>query len=247
MLTVGFPGTPAYVHENPGSEGLDRPWPKHQVFDWVSNESPHLVDITGNGKRELVCTRDGFYGFATYEAADPFSIWEFHPVSEQIAASRFGHGLGVGDTDGDGTLDRRTVFYDGLNLVSGLEVGFGGVWVGVWVGATPHLLFIPDRDGDDVPDGDPEVVLDGWGYQDTHETLNAFIWGPDGWLYGCHGVFTHSAVGKPGTPDDERVRINAAVWRYHPTREEFEVFAHGTSNPCESISTTTARRSSRRA
>ena len=45
------------------------------------------------------------------------------------------------------------------------------------------------------------MVLDGWGYQDTHETLNSFIWGPDGWLYGCQGVFTHSLVGKPGTPD----------------------------------------------
>ncbi|MCI0642343.1 MAG: DUF1080 domain-containing protein, partial [Gemmataceae bacterium] len=73
--------------------------------------------------------------------------------------------------------------------------------------------------------------LDGWGWQDTHETLNAFIWGPDGWLYGCHGVFTHSRVGKPGTPDKERVPLNAAVWRYHPTRHVFEVFAHGTSNP----------------
>jgi putative membrane-bound dehydrogenase-like protein len=131
------------------------------------------------------------------------------------------------DTNGDGTLDRRRVFAEGLNLVSGLEVGFGGVWVG----AAPHLLFIPDRDGDDVPDGEPEILLDGWGYQDTHETLNAFIWGPDGWLYGCHGVFTHSKVGKPGTPDDQRIRINAGVWRYHPTRHEFEVFAHGTSNP----------------
>ena len=80
------------------------------------------------------------------------------------------------DTDGDGSLDERTVFYEGLNLVSGLEVGFGGVWVG----AAPYLMFIPDRDGDDVPDGDPEILLDGWGYQDTHETLNAFIWGPDG-------------------------------------------------------------------
>jgi putative membrane-bound dehydrogenase-like protein len=131
------------------------------------------------------------------------------------------------DTDGDHVLDSRKVFVEGLNLVSGLEVGFGGVWVG----AAPQLLFIPDRDGDDVPDGPPEVLLDGWGFQDTHETLNAFIWGPDGWLYGCHGVFTHSAVGKPGTPDDERVRINAGVWRYHPVRHRFEVFAHGTSNP----------------
>lgn len=131
------------------------------------------------------------------------------------------------DVDNDGKFDTRKVFAEKLNLVSGLEVGFGGVWVG----SAPNLLFIPDRNHDDTPDGPPEVLLDGWGYQDTHETLNSFIWGPDGWLYGCHGVFTHSKVGKPGTPDAERVPINAGVWRYHPTRHQFEVFAHGTSNP----------------
>lgn len=131
------------------------------------------------------------------------------------------------DVDGDGKFDSRKVFADKLNLVSGLAVGFGGVWVG----AAPNFLFIPDKNGDDRPDGPPEVLLDGWGYHDTHETLNAFIWGPDGWLYGCHGVFTHSRVGKPGTPDDERVPLNAGIWRYHPTRHTFEVFASGTSNP----------------
>src|SRR5262245_43777147 len=131
------------------------------------------------------------------------------------------------DTDLNGSLDKRTVFYEGLNLVSGLEVGFGGVWVG----AAPYLLFIPDKDGDDKPDGEPVKLLDGWGWHDTHETLNAFIWGPDGWLYGCHGVFTHSKVGKPGTRDEDRVGLNAGIWRYHPVRHEFEVFAHGTSNP----------------
>ncbi|MEW4561978.1 PVC-type heme-binding CxxCH protein [Bremerella sp. JC770] len=131
------------------------------------------------------------------------------------------------DNDGDGKFDSRKVFYEGLNLVSGLEVGFGGVWVG----AAPYLLFIPDENGDDIPDGKPQVLLDGWGYQDTHETLNAFIWGPDGWLYGCHGVFTHSNVGKPGAPDSERERINAGIWRYHPLKHTFEVFCHGTSNP----------------
>ncbi len=131
------------------------------------------------------------------------------------------------DTDDDGQFDTRKVFAERLNLVSGLEIGFGGVWVG----AAPNLLFIPDANRDDVPDGPPQVLLDGWGYQDTHETLNTFIWGPDGWLYGCHGVFTHSKVGKPGTPDAQRVPINAGIWRYHPTRHEFEVFAQGTSNP----------------
>ena len=131
------------------------------------------------------------------------------------------------DTDGDGHFDTRKVFVDKLNLVSGIEVGFGGVWIG----AAPELLYFHDKDGNDQPDGPGEVLLDGWGHQDTHETLNSFNWGPDGWLYGCHGVFTHSNVGKPGAPDSERTRLNAAIWRYHPTRHEFEVFLEGTSNP----------------
>jgi putative membrane-bound dehydrogenase-like protein len=131
------------------------------------------------------------------------------------------------DTDGDGRFDKRTVFMEGLNLVSGLEVGFGGVWIG----AAPYLMYVPIKEGEDKPAGEPKILLDGWHYEDTHETLNAFCWGPDGWLYGCHGVFTHSRVGKPGTPDRDRVPINAGVWRYHPTKHIFEVFAHGTSNP----------------
>lgn len=131
------------------------------------------------------------------------------------------------DKDGDGKFETRKVFIENLNLVSGIEVGFGGVWVG----AAPEFLFIPDKNGDDKPDGPPVVLLDGWGQHDTHETLNSFAWGPDGWLYGCHGVFTFSSVGKPGTPEKDRKPINAGIWRYHPTKHEFEVFAHGTSNP----------------
>jgi putative membrane-bound dehydrogenase-like protein len=514
VLVVGFPGTPAYIYENPGPDGFDRHWPRHQVLDSVGNESPQFLQIVGDERPELVCMTGGRFGYATYDPERPFEKWTFHAVSDQVTDSPFVHGLGVGDIDGDGRLDlltkdgwfqqpaelapnktwtfhpfrfaarggaemfaydvngnglndvitslaaheyglswfeqirdgdritfrehrimgekpednpygivftelhslalvdmdgdglkdivtgktywshhmqspmwdagavvywfqlkrsdsgvswvphliddeagigrqvvvgdvtgnglpdvvvggmkgahllihetrdvdeitwheaqprpfralaaglspeeaaarmtappgfqvqlaagepqihqpvamaydhrgrlwvaeahtypvrapegegqdkilifedttgdgkldSSTLFIDGLNLVSGLEVGFGGVWVG----AAPYLLFIPDRDGDDVPDGPPEVVLDGFGYQDTHETLNAFIWGPDGWLYGCHGVFTHSRVGAPGTPDDDRIPINAGLWRFHPVRRDFEVFAWGTSNP----------------
>ncbi|MBL8853784.1 MAG: c-type cytochrome [Planctomycetaceae bacterium] len=513
VLTVGFPGTPAFVYENPGADANEH-WKKHQVMDWVSNESPQFLDLTGDGLSELVFTRDGMYGYAKPKP-NSFDAWDFVPISESVATKTFGHGLGVGDingdgrndlitkdgwfeqperieagqrwpfvpflfagpggaemyaydvdgdgrndvitslhaheyglvwwqqlepvdgqpqfkqqvimgsvpsqndfgiyfselhsvalhdmdgdglkdivtgktywshhrqspgwdagavvywfkltrtadgvkwipyladdtagigrqivvndidgngqmdivtggmlgchvmtqtatptseqeyqisqpkprrgltedlsgaeaaaimtvpqgfqvqlaaaepdvhqpvamafdergrlwvaeaytypirakeaqgldriiiledTDQDGKFDKRTQFTEGLNLVSGLEVGFGGVWVG----AAPYLMFIPDANADDVPDGEPVVLLDGFGYQDTHETLNTFNWGPDGWLYGCHGVFTHSRVGKPGTPNGERTPMNAAVWRYHPTRHEFEIFAEGTSNP----------------
>ncbi|QDU43993.1 FG-GAP repeat protein [Symmachiella dynata] len=515
VFVVGFPGTPASVYENPGPQNLDQLWTKHEVFDQVSNESPQFVDIVGDERPELICTRDGHFGYAVIDWQRPFEKWTFHKISEKVAPGPFSHGLGVGDingdgradvmtkdgwfaqppklkgdplwtfhpakfsgpggadmfaydvdgdgdndvitsleahayglawfeqvkekgritferhlimgrepdenryglvftelhtvnladmngdglkdivtgktywshheqsplwdagavvywfelvrkpdgtvnwiphkaaddtgvgrqvvvgdlnhdnlpdivvggmqgahallheqqtvdkqayldaqpreikrlaaglspeeaaahmtvpegfsvklaagepqvhqpvafaidprgrvwvaeahtypvrapegqgkdkiiiledTTGDGVLDSRKVFIEGLNLVSGMEVGFGGVWVG----AAPYLMFIPDKDGDDVPDGEPQILLDGFGYRDTHETLNAFIWGPDGWLYGCHGVFTYSNVGKPGTADDDRVPLNAGVWRYHPTRHEFEVFAWGTSNP----------------
>ena len=131
------------------------------------------------------------------------------------------------DTNGDGTLDERKVFADGLNLVSGIEVGMGGVWLG----AAPYLLFIPVDANTDTPAGPPQKLLDGWGRQDTHEVLNSLRWGPDGWLYGNHGIFTNSNVGKPGAPDSERAKINGGVWRYHPTTHQFEVFSEGASNP----------------
>ncbi len=131
------------------------------------------------------------------------------------------------DTDGDGVFDKKKTFTDKLTFTSGLACGFGGVFVG----SPPHLSFIPDADGDDVPDGPPQPLLDGWGINDRHETLNSFIWGPDGWLYGCHGVFTQSRVGHIGDDDAKRQFIDGGIWRYHPTRKTFEIFARGLSNP----------------
>ncbi len=130
------------------------------------------------------------------------------------------------DRDANGSWETRSVFTEGLNLVSGLEVGFGGVWVG----AAPQLLFIPDANGDDKPDSAPQVLLDGFDYADTHETINNFQWGPDGWLYGNQGVFNASMIGKPGSSEQARQKLGAGVWRYHPTKHTFEVFAHGGSN-----------------
>ena len=109
-----------------------------------------------------------------------------------------------------------------------MEVGFGGVWVL----CAPHLLFIPDRDCDDVPDGEPVVMLDGWNGDSTgHNFVNGLRWGPDGWLYGRHGITATSHVGPPEMAHIERTKINCGIWRFHPTRKTFEVVAQGTTNP----------------
>jgi putative membrane-bound dehydrogenase-like protein len=132
------------------------------------------------------------------------------------------------DTDNDGRFDNRSVFWDQGRNLSGVTVGFGGVWVL----CAPQLLFIPDRDGDGKPDGPPEVILDGWATKGIgHNIVNGLTWGPDGWLYGRHGILDTSRVGPPGTPDSKRVAINCGIWRYHPTRKVFEAVAHGTTNP----------------
>jgi putative membrane-bound dehydrogenase-like protein len=132
------------------------------------------------------------------------------------------------DRDADGRFDTCKVFYDKVANISGLQVGFGGVWVC----AAPNLLFIPDSDGDDMPDGPPQVMLDGWNVlRAQHNVFNSLTWGPDGWLYGCNGIQSDSKVGKPGTPEPERTALNCGVWRYHPTRHQFEVVATGTTNP----------------
>ncbi|MFO0898148.1 MAG: PVC-type heme-binding CxxCH protein [Pirellulales bacterium] len=132
------------------------------------------------------------------------------------------------DDDGDGRFDRRTVFCEGLEYVTGIEVGFGGAWVM----SPPNLLFIPDRNADDKPDGAPVVLLDGFGtHANAHNLANGFAWGPDGWLYGTHGRTNWSLLGKPGTPESQRVRFDGGVYRYHPVRHEWEPFADGTTNP----------------
>ena len=131
------------------------------------------------------------------------------------------------DTDGDGKFDKRKVFHDGLQRLTSIALGFGGVWAT----CAPHFVFIPDKDKDDKPDGEPEILLDGWHSSKVrHNIVNGLKWGPDGWLYGRHGILQTSKVGKPGTAEEDRVKLQCCMWRYHPTRRDFEVVTEGTTN-----------------
>lgn len=124
----------------------------------------------------------------------------------------------LSDPDENGRFRKAKDFVTGLNLASGMCLGHGGVYVV----QPPYLLFYPDRDGDDVPDGDPEVLLDGFGMEDAHAFANSLQWGPDGWLYGAQGSTVYANI--------RGIEFSQGIWRYHPVSKKFELFAEGGGN-----------------
>ena len=133
------------------------------------------------------------------------------------------------DKDWDGVAETRKVFTEDVQMLTSVEVGRGGVWLM----CPPQVLFIPDRNGDDIPDGEPEVVLDGFtvAKDNYHNFANGLRWGPDGWLYGRCGHSCPGRLGVPGTPDEQRIPMKGGIWRFHPERKIVEVLTHGTTNP----------------
>ncbi len=133
------------------------------------------------------------------------------------------------DPDENGVFQKSKDFISGLNLASGFCIGHGGVFVV----QSPYLLFYADKNQDDVPDGDPEVLLTGFGMDDTHSVANSLQWGPDGWLYGAAGSTSTCRIQTPnslskGKP--EVVEFQQGIWRYHPKTKQFELFSEGGGN-----------------
>ncbi|HYG74060.1 MAG TPA: PVC-type heme-binding CxxCH protein [Planctomycetota bacterium] len=133
------------------------------------------------------------------------------------------------DRDGDGVYEKHTNILSGLNMANAALRGYGGIWVM----NTPYLMFYPDANGDDVPDGPPQVRLQGFGLEDTHSVANGLAWGPDGWLYGAQGSTTTARITRPDVdpPNATGVYIEGCmVWRYHPEKKIYEIFADGSGN-----------------
>jgi len=214
---------------------VDAPLPKGIKND----QNPKDKTITPQESLKLITVPEGFK--VTLFAGEPdisqpiaFTfddrgrIWMVqnfsHPYYKELGHDRI---LILEDTDGDGTFDKKKVFWDKGQYVTGIQVGHGGVWIC----NTPNLQFIPDKDGDDVPDSEPITVLDGWNLKGKNNIINNLNWGLDGWLYGCIGQNGKSYVGAPGTPQEERAWMTRGLWRYHPIDKKFEVMARGAVNP----------------
>ncbi|HEV3385619.1 MAG TPA: PVC-type heme-binding CxxCH protein, partial [Gemmata sp.] len=129
------------------------------------------------------------------------------------------------DPDEHGVFRKSKDFVTGLNIASGFCLGNGGVYIA----QPPYLLFYPDKNEDDIPDGDPEVLLTGFGMDDTHSLANHLQFGPDGWLYGAAGSTSTCKIKNPANPK-EVIEFQQGIWRYHPKTKQFELFSEGGGN-----------------
>ncbi|MHB1081550.1 MAG: DUF7133 domain-containing protein [Prosthecobacter sp.] len=129
------------------------------------------------------------------------------------------------DTDGDGFFDKHEDVITGLNIASAALHGMGRIWVL----NPPYLLSYADADFDAKPDSDtPEVELSGFGLEDTHSVATNLQWGMDGWLYGANGSTTTGNVSSANT---KNVKWEGqCIWRYHPKKKTFEIYAEGGGN-----------------
>jgi putative membrane-bound dehydrogenase-like protein len=155
-------------------------------------------------------------------------MWVAENYTYAERAKRFDLGLKdrviiLEDKDWDGVAETRKVFTEDVQMLTSVEVGRGGVWLM----CPPQVLFIPDRNNDDIPDGEPEVVLDGFtvAKDNYHNFANGLRFGPDGWLYGRCGHSCPGKLGVPGTPDEQRVPMKGGIWRL-PSRKEDRRSAH---------------------
>ncbi|MFK8113632.1 MAG: PVC-type heme-binding CxxCH protein [Rubripirellula sp.] len=128
------------------------------------------------------------------------------------------------DTDDDGVADKSTVFAEGLYLPTGIELANGGCYVA----QSPDVFFLKDTDGDDVADV-KELVLTGFGIEDSHHSISAWRRGPGGWIYFQEGIFLHAQV---ETQYGVLRNFNGGVYQFHPRTRELRMFCRGTGgNP----------------
>jgi putative membrane-bound dehydrogenase-like protein len=124
------------------------------------------------------------------------------------------------DTDGDGKADKFTVFADGLNIPTSMVFANGGIIVSM----APDFVFMKDTDGDDVADV-KEVIMTGWGKNDTHAGPSNLQYGFDNKIWGVTGY-----SGFNGTINGERMSFPQGIYRFAPDGKDFEYLAGSSNN-----------------
>ncbi len=121
------------------------------------------------------------------------------------------------DTDGDGRMDRRTEFADGLTFPNGLMPWKGGLIVT----CAPDIFYLRDTDGDGKAD-ERTVLFTGFDtggstqLRVSHPTLS-----PDNWIYTTIGLRT-GKVTSPSAPDRAPVELKRSDFRFRPDGDAWE-------------------------
>lgn len=124
----------------------------------------------------------------------------------------------LSDTNGDGIMDKKHVFADGLELVT----SFCFYKTGVIACAAPDIWLLEDTNGDDTCDKRTKLYT-GLGTGDTHAVINNLRWGQDGWIYATHGYSTGHAKSGDGTKDFGG--YSSGVVRFLPDGSQFEQYS----------------------
>lgn len=208
--------------ENSQADGEHPPSPEEMV---------QLIDLPPGFQATLFAGEPDVRQPISFDFDDRGRIWvaENYTYSShaKISSSMRDRIIILHDRDGDGRHDERTVFWDRGHMLTSVVWGFGGAWIL----NDGTLSFIPDADQDDRPDSEPIRLVDGWTKGAGHNFVNGLTWGPDGWLYGRHGITDTSYPATVDTPQNERLPMNCGIWRFHPVHHKFEVVCNGTTNP----------------
>ena len=127
------------------------------------------------------------------------------------------------DTTGDGVADKVTDFAVDLHIPTAILPADGGAYVANAI----EVLFLRDTDGDDVAD-EREVILSGFGTEDTHHLVHTFRQGPEGMVWMNQSIYIHTHL---ETPYGIRRLLGGGAWHYRPETQRAEIFMKGLINP----------------
>jgi putative membrane-bound dehydrogenase-like protein len=129
----------------------------------------------------------------------------------------------LSDTNGDGVMDRKHVFADKLELVT----GFVFYKSGVIAATSPDIWYLEDTNGDEIADKRTKLYT-GLGTADTHAVINNLRWGLDGWIYATHGYSTGTVTSPDGAKSFGR--DGSGVVRFKPDGSAFEQYSSRSGN-----------------
>jgi uncharacterized protein len=184
---------------------------KPMNFDWAPDGSLWVAETPEypNGRRGM---RPDYRGkeWKDHGGIDPTPGEQRRAGQDKISR--------LADTDGDGVMDKKEVFYEGLDLVTGLVFHKDGVIVT----QAPDILFLRDTNADGKADK-VEKLYGNLGTGDTHAVINNPRWGWDGWIYATHGYSGSDKV--TNAKGEKQPTIGSGVVRFRPDGSAIEQYS----------------------